>query len=396
MIRLLIVVLLLSAASCSKQAKEEKTKAEAAAAAKPAVISVKTATAEARTVAKTILVTGSLTPDDTVTLTAEVPGRVKSVKVDFGSRVRKGDVVVELDSREYEWQVERSKSALAQALARVGAASPDAPPTSTPAMRQIEAQIADAKFKSESAAKLVNTGDISQERFTELEKAYQARVASLEGARDELRTQWAALQALQADVKLTEKRLSDTLIRAPFDGIVSARLASPGQYVKDNNNLVTIVKTDPLRLHLDVPEAGSTFVKPGATIEFTSDATPGSVFRAVVRELNPSLESRSRSLSAEARLIGRDPRLKPGMFVQVKLVVAADAKIVAVPKQAVYTIAGLTKLFRLDGNRAKEIRFVPGIEDGGWIEVPGDLIKPGDRLAASALNQLVNGSEVSQ
>ena len=390
MTRLLIAAIVLSASACSKQVKEDKT------AVKPAVIAVKTTTAETRTVSRTILVTGSLTPDDTVTLTSEVPGRVKAVKVDFGSRVRKGDIVVELDSREYEWQVERSKSALAQALARVGAASPDAPPASTPSMRQIEAQIADAKFKSESAAKLVGTGDISKERFTELEKAYQARVASLEGARDELRTQWASIQGLQADLKLAEKRLTDTAIRAPFDGVVSARIASPGQYVKDANNLVTIVKTDPMRLHLDVPESASTFVKPGATIEFTSDATPGSVFRAVVRELNPALESRSRSLSAEARLIGRDPRLKPGMFVQVTLVVAPNATMIAVPKQAVYTIAGLTKLFRLEGNRAKEIRFTPGIEDGGWIEVPGDLVKPGDRLAASALNQLVNGSEVGQ
>src|SRR5690606_8910353 len=152
--------------------------------------------------------------------------------------------------------LDRSKAALAQALARLGLtpADGDKSPENTPAMRQAWAQVEDAKFKFENASKLVKSGDISQERFNELEKLYRARLATFEAAKDEMRTQWASLGAIRADIKLMEKKLLDTTIRAPCDGSVSERRVAPGQYVKDNVPVVTIVKTNPMRLRLEIPE----------------------------------------------------------------------------------------------------------------------------------------------
>ena len=355
-------------------------------------------TAELRKIDRVISVTGSLNPDETVTINSEVIGKVTSIRFDFGQAVHKGDVLAEIDKQEYQIQVERSKAALAQALARLGLSpgQETVPPTSTANMRQAEAQLEDAKFKYESAAKLVKSGDISQERFTELEKAYRARQAGFESSRDELRTQWMSMESLRSDVKLAEKRLNDSTMRAPFDGVVSQKHVSVGQYLKDNAAIVTLVKTNPMRLRVEVPETAAGVVRVGTLLTFVTDAIPGKEFQAVVRELNPSLDMKSRSLTAEARFANSDPRLRPGMFAQVNLVLAREINVVMVPKQALYTIAGLTKLFVIRDGKAIERRVMPGIEQGGWVEVPAESVKPDDRVAVSNLGALVNGSPVSE
>lgn len=354
--------------------------------------------AQLRKIDRVISVTGSLNADESVTVNSEVVGKVTSIRFDFGQAVHKGDVLAEIDKLEYQIQVERAKAALAQALARLGLSpgQETVPPTSTANTRQAEAQLEDAKFKFESAAKLVKSGDISQERYTELEKAYRARQAGFESSRDEVRTQWASMESLRSDVKLAEKRLNDATMRAPFDGIVSQKHVSVGQYLKDNMPIVTLVKTNPLRLRVEVPETAAGVVKVGTLLTFTTDAIPGKEFQAVVRELNPSLDAKSRSLTAEARFNVSDSRLRPGMFAQVNLVLARSVEVVMVPKQALYSIAGLTKLFIIRDGKAIERRVIPGIEQGGWVEVPVDAVTASDRVAVSNLGALVNGSLVTE
>jgi multidrug efflux pump subunit AcrA (membrane-fusion protein) len=82
------------------------------------------------------------------------------------------------------------------------------------------------------------------------------------------------------------------------------------------------------------------------------------------------------------------------MFVQVELLVQKGAQSVMVPKDAVYTVAGLTKMFVIRDGRAVEQRISAGRELDGWIEVPGDVVKPGERVATSALERLVTGAPV--
>jgi RND family efflux transporter MFP subunit len=371
-------------------------KQEVQAAKAPDPITVSVAAAQARTLEKTIAVTGALAPDETVTIASEVPGKVVSIRTDFGKTVRKGEVVAEIDRTEYQIQVERTRAALNQALARLGLKPGEetVPPTSTASMRLAQAQLEDAKFKYESAAKLVKTGDVSQERFTEMEKAYRARQASFESTMDELRTLWMSMEGLRADLKMAEKRLNDTSVRAPFDGAIMQKHVSAGQYIKDNVPILTIVKVSPLRLRVEVPESASWNVKIGTPLTFATDAAPGVVFHATVREMNPSLDSKNRTLTAEARLVESDARLRPGMFVQVHLVTELASHAVMVPKQALYNIAGLTKVFAVRSGKAVEFRIAPGREDGGWVEVPADLIHPGDLIATSNVPQLVNGSDV--
>ena len=159
---LLVVTAGLVVAGCSS--KQEQ--AEAATTKTPAPVEVRSAAAQSRKLDKAIAVTGSLHPDKSVSVGAEVPGRVSAIHVDFGQNVRKGQVIAELDKQELQLAVDRSRAALSEALARLGL-NPDQEnvrPDSTPAIRQSIAQMEDAKSKFDNASRLVKTGDISQER----------------------------------------------------------------------------------------------------------------------------------------------------------------------------------------------------------------------------------------
>lgn len=389
---LIVVAAALGVAGCSSGGEK---KAEAAAKA-PEPLQVKTVAAQNRLLDRTISVTGALHPDESVTMSPEIAGRITSLPVDFGQPVRRGQVVAEIDKQELSLAVERSRAALAQALARLGL-NPDeegSRPETTPAIRQATAQMEDAKSRFDNASRLVKTGDISQERFTELEKAYQVRQAALEAARDESRTLWASVLALRTEVKLAQKRLGDATLRAPFDGEVSERVAAVGQYIRANDPVLTIVKTSPLRLRAEIPEAAATAVKPGSTLTFTTDAVAGSTFNAVVRELNPSLDQKSRTLTVEARIPARDARLRPGMFVQVQLALSKGNESTVVPTEAIYSVAGLSKIFVVRNGKAVEVRIDPGQQLEGWVQVPREQVNPGEPVAVSALPQLVNGQQV--
>ena len=357
---------------------------------------VKVAVAEARAVERSISVTGSLLPDETTSVSFEVPGRISALRFDFGQLVRKGDIIAELDKQELQIALDRSRAALAQALARIGLdpQQENATPDSTPAIRQATAQLEDAKSKFERAEKLVKTGDIAQDRYIEVEKGYLARKAALEATRDDLRTQLANIQALRAEVRLAQKRYGDATVRAPFDGSISARTVAPGQYIKENTPVVTLVKTNPLRLRAEIPESAAGSVQVGTRLVFTTDAAAGAEFHATVRELNPSLDPKARSLTAEARLVENDKRLRPGMFVQVRLVTEKNTQIVTVPKSAIYALAGLTKVFVIRDGKVTECKVPPGMEMDGWIEVPSDQIHAGDQIAVSNLGALIPGLAV--
>lgn len=384
------LLLLVFLSACAK--KEEAKKVVAAA---PEVLSVRVQTAASKILDRSIDITGTLEADETVNLSSEVAGRISAFKVDFGQAVKKGDVIAELDKREFEWQLERAQATLEQTAARLGMKSAsDRFPTTTATIRQAEAQLEDARSKYNSAAKLVQSGDIAKERATELEKGLQARQAVVDAARDELNVLIAQLRGQKTDVELARKRLADSVIRAPFDGGISAKLVSPGQFIKENTPVATLVKISPLRLRIEVPESSSALIRPGSTVTYSTDAAPGKEFSATIQKLNPSFESKNRTLTAEAKVSVQDSRLRPGSFVQVRLVTQKSDPVVMVPKEAVYSVAGLTKVFVIRDGKAVELKIAPGVERDGWSEMPAGTVQPGEKVAVSNLLALVNGAAV--
>ncbi len=126
-----------------------------------------------------------------------------------------------------------------------------------------------------------------------------------------------------ASVALADKKLRDTVIRAPFAGQVKQRMVSPGQYVKVQTPVMVVVDDDPVRVRLKVPEKMAGWVAVGQAVDVRVEAYPGRAFAGKISRMNPSVESETRSLEVEALLANEQGLLKPGFFARASI--ALDA-----------------------------------------------------------------------
>ena len=360
------------------------------------ITEVTVATAEERGVERSAEVVGSLLADEEVQISNDTAGFLAAVHVDLGSRVQRGQVLAELDKRDFELRVLQARAMLAQARARLGLEKDQdsISPEETALVRQAKANLDDARSKYDSARKLVETGDIPQQRYIELEKTLRAREAAHEAAVEEVRAQLAQIQARKAELGLAEKQLQDVTIRAPLTGSVTAKLISAGQFIKEKTPLLVLVKDDVLRLRAQVPESATAAVRSGLEVRFLTDAYPGRTFTARISRVGQALDPQARTLVAEAIVPNPERLLKPGMFARIAVVVEKSSPAVMVPRTALYEFAGLTKIFVVNDDHVKEMRIQPGVSADDWVEIRGDAIRPGMQVATSNLDRLEEGGTV--
>ncbi len=346
-----------------------------------------------------VQVVGTLFAKEQVSLTSKMSGTVREVLVDFGSPVRRGQLLIALDPEEAQIAVSRAEAALAEGLAEIGL-SPDGDENTvrvdeTPGVAEANSMLADARTKLESASRLVETRDIPEQRFLELQKTAEMRQAALRRAEDQVRAQVAMVKTRRAELALAKKRLADTRLYAPFDGSVVERHVSPGEFVRDDGPLVTVAQTNPLRLRARIPETGVAGAKVGGSLTFQTDAYPNRDFSAKVTDISPVLDPASRTLVGEAMVDNSKGLLKPGMFAKVFLVAAKDVKTVMVPKSAVLYFGGLTKLFVIGADGSVQERVIQtGQEKDDWVEVLDGGARPGETVATELLDQLASGVKV--
>jgi len=277
--RLLLAVMvfgLLGLSGCSKR-KDESVRADAAPA-QP--LAVRTALVEERPVARYVEVVGSLKADQEVVVSSEVKGIIEELPVDLGSVVRRGQLLARLAQREAQLRIDQAQAALDQARARVGLRSGNSrlEAEQNSEVRQAKAALDEARLRYERAKTLIKNGDISQERFDEAEIQHRGAEARYQAAQDSFHNQTALVEQRAAELQLARKQLQDTIIVAPIDGTVSARHVTRGEYIKAETRIVTLVKSNPLRLQAVVPEVAVASVRLNQSVTLAVDAYPGKTF----------------------------------------------------------------------------------------------------------------------
>jgi len=158
---------------------------------------------------------------------------------------------------------------------------------------------------------------------------------------------------------------------------------------------VTLVRTNPLRLRVDIPETYASFVRVGQTITLTTEAFPDRTFTGRVARIGASLNEQTRALTVEAQVANPGNQLRPGMFAKSQLVTNRAGTAVMIPTKAVYTVAGLNKVFVIENGKAAERLVKTGVTDGELIEIL-DGIKEGEQVATSNVDKLQQGTVVSR
>ena len=194
----------------------------------------------------------------------------------------------------------------------------------------------------------------------------------------------ATLKVQEAAVKLAEAKAAKMRIKAPFTGMVGLRNVSVGDYLKDGQDLINIEDVATLRVDFKLPESYLGRLGKGQSLEVVSDALPGERFKAVLDAVDPMVDQNGRSIAARARLDNAKGKLRPGMFVRVRLLFGERKGVLMVPEQAivpgaqpaVFKVvdgkASLVKV-RLGVRRAAQVEVVDGLADGDLVVTAGQL-----------------------
>ncbi len=336
---------------------------------------------------------GAMHPLEEVTLKVKVAGRLAEVLADLGDQLDQGQVVARVEQKDYDLEVRRASAQVDQALALLGLDNNsqglgDLEQLSL--VRQARATLQEAERHLRRLQQLSQPGAISEAERDNAEVAVELASGKLEDALQEARHRVATLTERRATLAIAEHELSETILRAPFEGAVTQRLADAGEYLQVGEPVLSLVRTDTLRLRLEVPERLAPHIQLGQTVRFQADQQ-GEVFEARVERLSPVIEPGSRVLMVEAQVAGAEG-LRPGSFVRGQIVIEAEDPALTLPASALVSFAGVQRVFVVRDGRAVEREVSLGQRVGSRVEVHG--LDAGELVVLEPGN-LRAGTEVS-
>jgi multidrug efflux pump subunit AcrA (membrane-fusion protein) len=412
-LKLLILLLALAVAaafvaSC-RGSKANVRKEESNANAQPAAVEgVTTAAAIKRELPRFFEATGSLAGDQQTDVAPQTSGKVVAIGVDIGSYVKRGQMLIQLDESELKLrvdqaaaQVEQAKAAVRQAEEKIGLRSGQAfDPNKVAEVAAAKVALDLAEKNLKRAEKLIESGDVSRSfyddqraRRDQLKEQYEVQVAQARqnyAGVDVSRTNVANAQAALA---LARKSLSYAIIPAPIDGFVSERTADLGEYVSPQQKVVTIVRTNPLRIRIDIPEQAIPEVKVGQSVSITTSAWPDKNFAGRIARIAPNVSAQSRTLTVEAEIENNGNALKPGQFATVRILQERAEPAVLVPSRAVVSEAGINRVYVIKDGHAEQRLVQTGQTDGDLIEIRSGIAAD-ELVATSNLEHLSDGVAV--
>jgi len=295
--------------------------------------------------------------------------------------VKQGDLLAQVDPQDYDLRVRQALAAQAQARAALGlpldGTSDSVEVEKTSIVRQAKAVLDETTKNRERVSGLAKTGIAPQSEVDTAEAAFIVALNKVEAAMEEARTRQAALAQRKVEVDIAEKQIKDTALRAPFDGVVQARVAGLGEFLQPGTPVVTLVRTDPLRLRLEVPERDAINIRAGQTVRLGVEGGTNVVSGRLAR-VSPAITEANRMLICEAD-IANDGTLRPGLFVRAEIVTNERDSGLAVPTEAVIVFAGLEKVVLVNGEKALERSVTTGRRGPDWLEIVAGL-KAGERV----------------
>ena len=326
--------------------------------------------------------TGYVVAQRKAAVSSKATGRLEWLGVMEGSRVRKGEVIARLENRDAAAQREQAAANVKVAAANV---------------EQARAELRDAE------ANLKRSRDLAQKNYIS-GSALDTAIARFDKARAAFQSSEASLAVAQANLKAQEVAYDQTLIRAPFDGVVLTKSANVGdnitpfsQAAETKGAVVTMADMDTLEVEADVAESSLAKIKVGQPCEIQLDAVPDHRFPGVVNRIVPTVDRAKATVLVKIKFLERDSRVLPDMSAKVAFlereVSAADRKpVTVVPKPAIVERNGEKAVFLLKDGRAVRTKVESGRVIGELVQVAGVTV--GDRVIVKPLDKLSDGERV--
>jgi len=327
--------------------------------------------------------TGYVVPQRKASLSSKATGRLEWLGVLEGSRVKAGEVIAKLESRDVQ-------ATLAQAEAQVNVAIAN--------QQQGAAELRDAEANFRRSKELLGKKFISGAQ-------HDADVARLGKARAAIASQKAGVAAAEANRRAAEVGVEQTLIRAPFDAIVLTKNANVGDNITPFSSaaeakgaVVTVADMETLEVEADVAESSIGKISVDQPCEVQLDALPDTRLAAVVSRIVPTVDRSKATVLVKVRFVERDPRILPDMSAKVAFL-SREVKdiekkpVIAVQPGALVEREGRQTVFAIKDERASAIAVTTGGKIGDLIEIKG--VKPGEKLILSPAAKVQDGTAVA-
>jgi membrane fusion protein, multidrug efflux system len=367
-------LLVLWAASAGCSTKGDATQGKDPPAGKPPV-AVDAARAVPGDVTEGIEVVGTLSPKFQAEIKSEYGGLVAAIYVNEWARVRKGDPLFKVDTREGEVLLQKAKASLSMAEA---------------GLLEAEAAGSRADREYDRAVKLSESGLITRQGMDDARTQKEATAARIAAAK-------AQVVAAREDVSHATTRLGKALIRSPFDGVVAERMVNVGDLVGEMQKVVfRLVDNRLLELTATVPSTEMSALRAGQPLVFSTDAFPGREFHGKVTWINPSVNPGDRSVRVIAEVPNVPELLKGGLFVKGRILTGGRKGVVMVQRSALFAwdpAARKGEVFVLDNDAVRRRPVTTGAVQGEAVEIPSGLSQ-GEKVITRGAFNLKDGDAV--
>lgn len=340
-------------------------------------VAVDVVPARAAAQSDTIAVVGSLAPKFEASVRSEYAGIVEEVHVAQWVRVRKGQPLATLDTREGRVLLQRAKAGLDAARA---------------ALAQADVQARRAEREAERSTELKAAGLATQQQLDDSFSARDAARAQVDAARGQV-------ALAQEEVRYAETRLEKATIRAPLDGVVALRAANRGDLVGEPGSqepMFKVVDNGVLDLTVNVPAAALARLQPGQPLAFTTEAYGDRRFSGTVMFINPTVDSASRTVKVVAEVPNPADELRGGMFVRGEILLGRRENVLVAPREALLewdVDRGTGAVFVVNGDVAHRRAVQTGQTAGDDVEIASGL-EPGELVVARGAFNLRDGDKV--
>lgn len=363
-------------------------------------------TVQSQPIQRSVDAVGTLFGYEEVTVSSKVEGRVAKIVHDLSSIVKPGEPLLLLDETDAKLAVEQATKSVQAELAKWGfteVPTEQTDLTKLPTVVSAKLRFDLARSRLERMLPLQASKSISED---DLEQAKSdARVMESDYQNQLLMAGSAAATARlrKADLDIALQRLADCTIRVPQPFLhantnellyaVSERLVSEGTLVRPGNEVFRLVYGQTLKLRLPIPEAYAGRIQVGQHVELDTRSSHSA--QGIVARISPAVDRSTRTFMVEAEVPNPQGLLKPGSFAKARILVDKTDQAFTVSHSAVYSFAGLHKIFVLEGNQVREVKVTLGDQSPAWIEITSPPLTPTTQVISSGQRLLSDGMQVS-
>jgi RND family efflux transporter MFP subunit len=315
---------------------------------------------------------GEAFTDRRIVLKAEISGIIESLSVVEGKHVKEGDLLLELDDREFRLKLERQQALRLKYLSELYLEKRFATVGQEISSAALE-KLSQAEAEHNKAVAVFQKGLISEPDFEKAQRNYEIALIEAGRKKEEIMASSKGLTQADIDVKIAQMDLDKTRLRAPFAGIITEIRISPREHIDAGRELFTLVNLGRIQVKAKVLESEIGKIKAGREVDLHFSAYPGQVFKGMVEAISPIVNAEDKTCPVYIAVNNPTEEIKPGMHAGIEIAAEIYKNRLLVPQEAILVRGGRTLVFVLNNGLAKWKYVKIGLESEDFAEIlPGE------------------------